>query len=189
MTTFYQQNNFNNQNNNNLFNVVKINEAHYNQNSPNPHPTLIVPTNQYINNHNPSPFFLGNLTTVPNYPPGNTYNMNTKPVNQNIYQTSTANFNTKEGRFPRFPSKQPNNNAFANYNYNYLATNPQQMQIQRSNTINYGPRASAVPRVGTNFHFKLDNTTMQPTKRKTISSNFRFGKFSSDSKPMFINDK
>ena len=100
-------------------------------------------------------------------------NINTFRISPTInqYQESNQNNNYNEKRVSRFYSKPVQNNIFTN---NYIENINQQRIIQRSNTVDYNPRLTAIPKVSQNYYYNLfNNNNIQTGERRTISNNGR----------------
>ena len=131
------------------------------------------PKVQYINQNNSPPFLYEEEKTSINQPLKNLYNNNTFQINRivNQYQVPIANINYNSKKIPRFYSKPGENIIFTNNNY--LGNNNQPKNIQRSNTVNYNPRLTAIPKANHKFYYNLINNNLQSAGRRTVSNNNR----------------
>ena len=131
------------------------------------------PKVQYINQNNSPPFLYEEEKTSINQPLKNLYNNNTFQINRivNQYQVPIANINYNSKKIPRFYSKPGENIIFTNNNY--LGNNNQPKNIQRSNTVNYNPRLTAIPKANHKFYYNLINNNLQSVGRRTVSNNNR----------------
>ena len=131
------------------------------------------PKVQYINQNNSPPFLYEEEKTSINQPLKNLYNNNTFQINRivNQYQVPIANINYNSKKIPRFYSKPGENIIFTNNNY--LGNNNQPKNIQRSNTVNYNPRPTAIPKANHKYYYNLINNNLQSVGRRTVSNNNR----------------
>ena len=131
------------------------------------------PKVQYINQNNSPPFLYEEEKTSINQPLKNLYNNNTFQINRivNQYQVPIANINYNSKKIPRFYSKPGENIIFTNNNY--LGNNNQPKNIQRSNTANYNPRPTAIPKANHKYYYNLINNNLQSVGRRTVSNNNR----------------
>ena len=131
------------------------------------------PKVQYINQNNSPPFLYEEEKTSINQPLKNLYNNNTFQINRivNQYQVPIANINYNSKKIPRFYSKPGENIIFTNNNY--LGNNNQPKNIQRSNTVNYNPRPTAIPKANHKYYYNLTNNNLQSVGRRTVSNNNR----------------
>ena len=170
MANLYQGNYYNNLNKVNAYNILIQNPNIYS-------PQL---KQQYINNQASTPFLLEQQNIGFNSPAQNVYSINTirmnpnlnQNINQNIYQTTTSDFNYKEeSRVPRFYYKQPTQNIIIPNNY---FNNAQVIKFQRSNTDNFAPRMTTVPRLRQNYYYNVLNNNVQPVEVKIVTNNIRY---------------
>ena len=131
------------------------------------------PKVQYINQNNSPPFLYEEEKTSINQPLKNLYNNNTFQINRivNQYQVPIANINYNSKKIPRFYSKPGENIIFTNNNY--LGNNNRPKNIQRSNTVNYNPRPTAIPKANHKYYYNLINNNLQSVGRRTVSNNNR----------------
>ena len=131
------------------------------------------PKVQYINQNNSPPFLYEEEKTSINQPLKNLYNNNTFQINRivNQYQVPIANINYNSKKIPRFYSKPGENIIFTKNND--LGNNNQPKKIQRSNTVNYNPRPTAIPKANHKYYYNLINNNLQSVGRRTVSNNNR----------------
>ena len=156
MTALYPVGYINNINIVNPYNIVKPTPTIINIISPQAKGYLTIINNsprlQNINQNNISPFVFEEEKTSINSPMKNLFNINTLQIarNTNPYQITTSNFNYNNKRVPHFYAKQG--------------------EIQRSNTVNYNPRPTAVPKVNQNYYYNFINN-IQIGQKRPISNN------------------
>ena len=131
------------------------------------------PKVQYINQNNAPPFLFEEEKSSINQPLKNLYNNNPFQINRiaSQYQVPIANINYNGKRISRFYSKPGENIIFTNNNY--LDNNNQPKNIQRSNTVNYNPRQTAIPKANHKYYYNLINNNLQSNGRRTVSNNNR----------------
>ena len=182
MANLYQGNYYNNLNKVNVYNILVQNPNFYSS------PQI---KQQYINNQAISPFLLEQQNIRFNSPTQNQYriiNQNINPnINPNIYQTSTAEFNyNQESRVPRFYYKHTAQNFIIPNNY--LNNNAQVIKIQRSNTANFAPRMTTVPKIRQNYYYNVFNNNIKPVEVKMAPTNVRYNSLNQINNNININN-
>ena len=180
MANYYQRIYFNNINPPNIYRIINPTQnIFYNSPQVKEFSTIAynIPKNKFINNTVSSPFLVEDEKISINSPMINTYNINAFQANPIINRASTKNYNFNEGRKPRFFLNQtlaPANN-YLNYNNGEV----------RSNTVNYIPRPTEVPRTNKNY-YNFGKNDFILDERKSFSKNLGYN---SSMKNMFPQTK